>query len=318
MTSVLWPEASISDLGIYAECQSFAFTDLLFTAGLRADFSRASAEKVPQELLNYRGITADQANSAVSIGASFSSTYRFNDHFSGGASIARGSRIPEFSEYYSFYYLNRFDNYEYLGDPRLEIETDLNLELLLNVDYDRFGMEISGYRNLIDNFIVGRIVPGVMPHTMGAAGVMAYENLGQAEIRGVEGNWRASVGWGFRILGNMSYITGKNNGNGDPLPEIPPLDATLGVKYSSVQNGIWAQFDGHFAARQNRVSILSGEDRTPAFEVFDLRAGYTGFSHLHIYSGIENIFDREYYEHLSRANLPSAGRNIYLSVGTFF
>ena len=93
----------------------------------------------------------------------------------------------------------------------------------------------------------------------------------------------------------------------------PPFDATVGLKYVAAAGKMWAQLDARFVAEQNRVSQSSGEDATDAFNVVDIRFGYTALRYVDIFGGVENVFDVRYHEHLNRNNIRSPGRNVYVS-----
>jgi iron complex outermembrane receptor protein len=318
MTSRIWPDATIRDLGLFGEIQAFVTSRVLSKIGLRGDFSKARADEAENGFINYWNLGSNPSKTGTNLSGNLSLTYKINENLTTGGSVARGNRIPEVGEYYSFFSINRLDNYDYIGNPELSNESNVNFELKTIMDFDVFQAKVSGFWNLIDNYIVGRLSPDDTAKTMGANGVKVYENLGQAEIKGIEGSWRLRLPYGFRLLGNFSYSQGDDQENDEPLPEIPPFESTLGLKYVNSKNEYWVQVNGRFVAEQNRVSTLTGEDETPSSRVFDVRAGYPIFEQLQIYAGVENILDESYFEHLNRNNIPSQGRNIYLSLKSGF
>jgi iron complex outermembrane receptor protein len=318
MTMTVWPDAAIGDMGIFSEYQAFLNRRMLLKLGLRTDFSHASAQDLPAGFESYWNLDSNPVKTDVNLSGNLSLTYKLTDRFTTSGSFARGMRNPEFSEYYSYYALNRFDNYDYIGNPDLEIERNYNFELETRWQGDLWQAGITGFWNIIENYIAGIVLPGEAPQTTGAAGVRVYDNLKEAEIRGIEGDAKLTVFDDFHLFGNLSYAIGYDRGNDQPLPEMPPFESVLGVKYVNTDNGFWLQFSGRFAAEQTRVSTLSREDPTPGFEVFDLRAGFAKYRWLQIFAGVENIFDEVYYEHLNRNNILSQGRNIYLTLKSAF
>ena len=312
MTFRDWPDATIRDIGVFAEYQSFLTSQVLFRSGLRSDLSQASAKEISDGYMNYWNLGSIPAKKEADFSGNLSVTYEVNGKLTAGGSIAKGNRIPEIAEYYSYYSINRFDNHDYIGNPELNNESNTNFELQFKLDYDAFQTEVSGYWNLIENYIVGKVLSEETPKTSGANGVQVYQNLGQAEVKGIEGNWKLRLPYGLRLLGNMSYTVGQDKENDEPLPEISPFETTLGLKYMNSKNKSWLQVNSRFVAEQNRISTITGEDKAPAFQVFDLRIGYTKLEHFQIFAGIENIFNESYYEHLNRNNILSQGRNIYL------
>ena len=153
---------------------------------------------------------------------------------------------------------------------------------------------------------------------MGVNGVKVYENLARAQIQGAEAHWSIHLPASLHMIGNVSYAYGRDLEHEDPLPEIPPLESTVGIKYYNQHLDFWVQLNGRFVSNQSRVSQLAGEDATPGFRTYDLRFGFTGISAVHIYAGVENLLDEAYYEHLNRNNIYSQGRNMYLTLQTQF
>jgi len=75
---------------------------------------------------------------------------------------------------------------------------------------------------------------------------------------------------------------------------------------------------------QNRVSTEYGERATPSFTLLDAKVAFQLSKSASITAGVNNLFDENYYEHLSRSvrgnNLPifAPGRNAFASVNFVF
>jgi iron complex outermembrane receptor protein len=95
----------------------------------------------------------------------------------------------------------------------------------------------------------------------------------------------------------------------EPLPGIPPLEIRSGLRVHesvtekdkspkwSVECSVRNAFD------QNLVAASLGELPTPGFTVVDLRAYWQANEHWTFATGVENIGDKNYREHLD----PRAG-----------
>ncbi|SDH85374.1 TonB-dependent copper receptor [Pseudomonas panipatensis] len=113
----------------------------------------------------------------------------------------------------------------------------------------------------------------------------------------LDSNWKADA--------TLAYAWGKNTTDGRALPQMPPLDARLGLTYErdlwSV-GGLW-----RVVAAQNRVAIgegnVVGQDfgKTPGFAVFSFNGAYKVSNHLKLSAGVDNLFDKTYAEHLNLA-----------------
>jgi iron complex outermembrane receptor protein len=124
--------------------------------------------------------------------------------------------------------------------------------------------------------------------------------------------------------GILSYVRGKNTDNGDNLYRIAPLTARLYVDY---QTGTWNhRAELNLAARQNKVSAYNQELPTSGHGVVNLRIRWQASKALRLTAGVENLFDRIYYDHLGDINrvtlssvaiggqLPGMGRSLYVGM----
>lgn len=116
-------------------------------------------------------------------------------------------------------------------------------------------------------------------------------------------NWKADV--------SVAYVRGKNRTDDLPLGQQPPLEGRVGLTYSTP---VWSVGGlARFVARQDRVAIdqgtLVGQDlgATSGFAVFSLNAGWRVNSHALLTAGIDNLFDKTYAEHISRAGSAVTG-----------
>ena len=116
-------------------------------------------------------------------------------------------------------------------------------------------------------------------------------------------NWRAEA--------SLASVRGTNETDGTHMAQIPPLELRLGVYY---QHATWSA--GAFwrvADEQERVDInkgnIVGQDigASDSFNVFSLNAGWRAHKNLLITSGIDNVFNETYAEHISRAGAMIAG-----------
>jgi iron complex outermembrane receptor protein len=103
------------------------------------------------------------------------------------------------------------------------------------------------------------------------------------------------------------------------LAEIPPLRSRLRLRYDT-----WRWFvlgEGVFSARQENVDTDLGEQVTPGYAIANVRIGIR-YRRLTVSVGVNNLFDKYYFEHLSYyrdpfasgVRVPEPGRNLYLNV----
>jgi outer membrane receptor protein involved in Fe transport len=111
-------------------------------------------------------------------------------------------------------------------------------------------------------------------------------------------------------------MSGQGHGSGHDLPQIPPLNGRLGIRYTHNKIGS-AELTLVGAGGQDKIA--EGEKETGGYTRLDLALNSTsiniGNTRLQMFAGIENITDRSYTNHLStnRGSISvEPGRNIYV------
>jgi len=126
---------------------------------------------------------------------------------------------------------------------------------------------------------------------------------------------------------SLAYVRAENTSDGTDLPEIPPVEGRIACRLNLETPVLWwAELGGRFVNEQTRIDPSFPEDETPGFAVFHFRAGAEVVDGLSVEAGVENLFDKEYHEHLTREALmaggdlrpgdeiPEPGRFVYVSL----
>jgi iron complex outermembrane receptor protein len=106
----------------------------------------------------------------------------------------------------------------------------------------------------------------------------------------------------------------------DPLTEIPPLEATLSFRYEWMKGRLVPVIKLRGVSSQNHVSQASHEETTPGFMLVSASVNYRFNQYFSIASGVNNLFDKAYYEHLNRSmigsydNLTEPGRSFFVNL----
>lgn len=239
----------------------------------------------------------------------------FNDKISGGISISRSSRIPTSEELYSNGPHLAVYSYE-IGNSDLELENSWNIELLSSFDFQNFNIHSTLYTNEYDNFIFTQNTGD----TNWVIILPLFQTANRpARVSGMDIGIEYDISDKFLYEGQISYVYGELTDTNTPLPWIPPLRISNEFQYSNKNLNI--KIRAIYAAAQNRIDIF--EESTDEFFVFNLNADYA-FSFNSITSmltfNVENIFNTEYYNHLSRIKhlMPEAGRNIRIGLVFYY
>ena len=109
----------------------------------------------------------------------------------------------------------------------------------------------------------------------------------------------------------LAYAWGKNSSDGEALPQMPPLEARLGLTYereSWSAGALW-----RVVAQQNRVDEGKGNvvgrdlGKSAGFGVFSLNGAYRVSEQVKLSAGVDNLFDKDYAEHLNLAGNAGFG-----------
>ena len=250
----------------------------------------------------------------------FAASYAWRpDHWQFSAGAGWGSRAPTVTEAYGYYLNNTFDQYDYIGYPRLKNESAVELNGAITWQpSSRFSLGVDANTFLFSNYIIGQFEDRLSAMTVDAEGVKVYANIDHARIvnTSLTAQWRpfSWLGWNNRL----SYASGRDADN-DPLPLISPFAyaSTLDFTYHDWQ----AQLTVKGNARQVDYGQKYGETETPAYAIVNLNATYqqaVGNLALTFRAGVENLFDRRYTTYADWCSIPQKGRNVYVNVAVTF
>ncbi len=228
-------------------------------------------------------------------------------------STATVGRLPSHVENYGHYVYNYVDGYFYTGNPGLKPERSRQVEVGVERYTARYAVRLGAYFNHIRNYIIGQDDGGFLSQSS-TLRFRTYMNASAATLMGAELSGVVQVFRATELAASGSYTRGQNLDVDEPLPLIPPLSGLLSLRHT--RQKFWGELEARAAMPQNRVSeIVAEEDGTDGYFVVNLRGAYQLPRGVEIKAGVENVFDYFYHEHLSFGNLPSRGRNLFMSVG---
>ena len=180
------------------------------------------------------------------------------------ANLTRSHRAPALEELYNFgphVGTLSFD----IGNPDLDAETTLGLDLSLRHRRDRVRGDLNLFRYDIGNFIFGDRTGEVLDN-------LPVFDILQGDSRFAGFDARGSVrlaGRTWATLG-LGYVDARLTATGEALPRIPPLRGTLSLDLP--YRGFTLSPRLEFAGRQD--DVFRGETATDSYAVMDVRASY--------------------------------------------
>ncbi|HQX89649.1 MAG TPA: TonB-dependent copper receptor [Moraxellaceae bacterium] len=151
---------------------------------------------------------------------------------------------------------------------------------------------------LIDTTVAGKVGTAV------SRNINAKTWGGEADVA-----WAIATHW--TLTGAIALARGENSTDGTDLAQMSPIEARLGVNYRQPTWSTGALL--RLVNRQDSVDVgkgnIVGQDigTTAGFGIFSLNASWTPVKALTLSSGIDNLFDKTYAEHLSRGGAMVSG-----------
>ena len=317
----VWQDAQIRKNGVFAEYHLPGENyQLVFSGRLELNHAEVRDPDANFAALYHGNLNSDLINPAFSLGG----TRHLSNHFSTGLWLGFAQRSPGLAERYINFLPIGIDPYELVGNPELKAETNKQVDLVLSWKSSPTTVNLDVFAAFIGNYISSEIRSDLSPRMATAPGVRQYINLNQAVHRGFELSWEQTYNRHFRQIAELAYTYGKNKDSGEALPEIPPMEFRYRLLGSFIRQRLQAEISFRHSFQQDRTAASYGENETPAFSVIDFRGSYRLSKTINFSTGVNNLLDEAYYEHLSRningstRPLYSPGRSFYLSLAFNF
>ena len=342
------PRSASVNPGLFIEHTQQTGAGTQITYGARADIVTAEVLDPNSQLQNVgtSGIPlsailgTDEFDQSFGLWSTFiTAEHPVDEHWTIRGGAGYGMRPPSLTELYvaeSFMFLLQSGLNTVTGDPRLDAERQLQIDLGLDYVDDQFSLSGNIFhawvhdRITFENLSVRRGPPfGQIEQTN-----LKYVNTERSTLLGFEANaeWRLTEN--LSLFGQMSYVEGTDHtrngdfatlqaqagpltpsqqvagqprgtfsgvsgGDEEPLPGIPPLESRLGVRLAGKAGE--APYSLELAARivddQDRVASSLVETPTPGFTVWDVRGILQPTESISVFAGFENFTDKNYREH---------------------
>ena len=325
-TEKLWDDAKIVNLGFFSELSS-AHNDFEYVAAFRLDYNKASSNDLILKAMSGQVIYSNPDVDSDFINFSFSGGVKkhFSKNFSMMLSAGRGVRSPDMVERFIILLPVGYDNFDYLGNPKLIPEKNYEVDFTLKFENQNPGtFEINGFYSYVKDFISTKLIPPsqIKPQTKDVAGVKQFCNIDYVNLFGFEFaykkhfskyfdiNIKAAMTKGINpetvkyIIENKQVVAEEKIKN-DPLSEIPPVETSVDISYKFFNSTFLPNASFRFVAAQNSVSEAFYESKTPGFALMDFGFLYKYNKNFTISGGVNNIFNTAYYEHLNRRIIGS-------------
>lgn len=313
----IWPDATQWDIGGFAEIQADVTDALKLRIGGRVDYVSSDADAVDapslqmrtvrEQFVRFYGPDAADVDETESVGSgnvvlTWSPLSWLDTHIGGGIATRPAGVTERF-----FAFAPAPGGFQ-VGNPTLDPEVKYELEWGATIERPWIDLNLTLFHHWVEDYILQTEIDRFDVNMDGTVDlVRGFRNI-DARLYGFEAglNLRAGQHWSFPVT--AAFVRGRNTTDDRDLAEIPPLEGTAAVRFDYGKAlPWWVQFGGRFVDRQDKVDDAFPEDETSGFSVFHLRGGCTVLEAVTIELGVENLFDKEYNEHLTREAFFSEG-----------
>ncbi len=315
-----WQKGHIDKLGLFGEYHIDA-DELQFVMSGRVEVNSSDVDDADANFLQrFPETEQTQFNPSVSLGAS----HKYDGNITLGLWLGRAQRSAGLTERFINYFPVGQDPYEMVGNPQLDAEVNNQLDLTFEWSTRKTTVNIDIYASYMQNFISSLIDPSLIPVIGTSPGVRRYVNLDEAFKTGFEFTWIQELGAGLQHQMAVAYTYSKDLERNEPLPEIAPLDFRYTLRGVYLRGKLLPEATFRHVLEQSRISSEYGESRTPSFSLLDVKMSYRFSDEVRVSAGAKNLFNVNYYEHLSRSvrgttnPIYAPGRNVFASVSLNF
>ncbi len=202
--------------------------------------------------------------------------------------------------------------YTWKGNPELKPYSLNEVDVGAVVDRDKVSVMLSVFLDYADNLIIVRALPdSVFSYANQDALITGFE----LRVEGGLPSLRGGVSMGYARGRKVNFAEGE-----DPdLYLMPPFTYRTFLRFQ--QGGCSFMLEWEGALKQDLVDEGLGEEKTPAWNIVNLRGVYA-LGPFKIEAGLENVMDRFFVKHFSYirnpfctgVKVPEPGRTAYINL----
>lgn len=299
-TSKVWQDSYQSNWGLFGQFEYNLSSSLVGKVGLRSNYSTTGINDPADNFKAYYGDSLNVDNE-MQMNYFASVEYFVLPKLSFALKGGVGSRNPDLLERYINHFTVGLDMYEYVGNPTLESEQNQQIDFVITKKGPVFTAYLDLYYSNLNNYISAVEDTTLMRLSMPCKEpkfVKRFINIDNAQMLGGEVGFNVNFAKYFLISSGVQYNYAQNLDWDEPLPEIPPLIVNGALRFSYKK--VSSVFDFEYQAEQTRIAESFGEKESSSFFVGNLNVYYTLTEGLRAGLQIQNLFNENYYRHLSR------------------
>jgi iron complex outermembrane receptor protein len=320
------PDVDIKNIGIYGKL-TYQINNNQLNLGLRVDNTKSQADKNAYGTANKNLCSQYYTNCPSSKTDTYLSGYILDKYYFDKksyiyAGFGHSVRTPDPQErYIALKRPNMPTNKpDWVGNPNLKPSKNNEFDIGTNIKRGIFAFSINGFYSKVKDYIYLTKITSI---TNPSEVAVSYKNI-NATFYGADVNLKTFLtDFIYFDIGGAYQRGKKDEGTDKNIAEIPPLKIRGALTYDNLK--YYGQIEVIHAFKQDKVDSTLNEQETPSYTVVNLKGEYR-FKNFSVGAGINNVFDKFYYTHLSYLRdpfssgmkTPEPGRFIYVNLAASF
>jgi len=213
--------------------------------------------------------------------------------------------VQRFPDYWELFSNESAAGISAFGATKPETTTQIDMGALWR--HGPIEASVSLFASRIGNYILVQsnyAKPTGAGMGMGTRNATITRNVDASTLGGEASlTWRVTKQWKADV--SLSCVRGENTTDSVPLAQMPPLEGRVALAYATSKWSAGGLIRA--VAAQNRVAVnqgnIAGQDigASPGFATAALNGSYRFGKDVRLSAGVDNIFNKTYAEHISRA-----------------
>jgi iron complex outermembrane receptor protein len=322
---VIWPDAHISDGGLFGKATKAIGENVSVSASIRLDLVSASGDSSIVSDFFLENTVAQLDQSETNFSAAVSAAFALSRNWTLSLGVGSVVRTADALERYSVRFpasKAQMAN-EVLGDPGLAPERSTQGDIWLDAAYERVTFSFNGFYRGIDDYIT--LIPDEdLPKRLPLSPLPVYRYInGNATYWGLETSASFLLSHTLTLMAGVDYLWGEDTFLEEPALGVTPFGGSLGLRYDHPGDRWYLQGLVQGRADQDRVATIKGEVPTEGYALGDIRGGVLIFKNLLLDAGVENFWNQQYVNHLNTKNpfngqqIPEPGIIFFVNLAVF-
>jgi iron complex outermembrane receptor protein len=321
---VIWPDAHISDGGIFGRATKELGERMSLSGTVRLDLVSATGDSALVSDFFLENTVGQLNQTETNFSAAVSAAFGLSSNWTMSVGVGSVVRTPDALERYSDRFpasKSQMAN-EVMGSPEIKPERSTQADLWLDASYQRVVFSFNLFYRYMNDFIT--MIPTDLPKRLPLSPLPVYRYVnGDARYWGLETSANFLLTPTLTLLASLNYLWGQNDLLEEPVLGVTPFGGSLGLRFDHPADSWYLQGAVRARGDQNRVASSLGEVPTDGYATGDIQGGVLILQNLRLDAGVENLWDQEYIDHLNAKNpftgtqIPEPGIIFFVNLAVF-